>query len=271
MPSKRTRAQLEERRLAALEWINAGQHKHQEIADHFGISLRTVETWKERLKKQGHWSATVSTGRPRQMTEEQREQLRALLQEGPQAHGFADPTWTTPRVREVLGLLGIWYHRDHVRKVLHGLGWTPQKPESRALERDEKRVMTWVETVRPEVEKKGGPRGPRWSISMRWASASRVSRGEPGRPGASRPWFPLPANWEKLSTIGAIASSGHFFQHTKARAIRGDDVIAFFKHLLQHLQGDLVIVLDNAGIHRTKALLAFVEQTPRLSLVYLPP
>lgn len=157
MPSKRTRAQLEERRLAALEWINAGQHKHQEIADHFGISLRTVETWKERLKKQGHWSATVSTGRPRQMTEEQREQLRALLQEGPQAHGFADPTWTTPRVREVLGLLGIWYHRDHVRKVLHGLGWTPQKPESRALERDEKRVMTWVETVRPEVEKKGGP------------------------------------------------------------------------------------------------------------------
>ena len=41
-PSKYTRAQLEERRLAALDMIQAGGHTNQQIADHFGVSIHTV-------------------------------------------------------------------------------------------------------------------------------------------------------------------------------------------------------------------------------------
>lgn len=43
-PSKYTRAQLEERRLAALSMIQAGGHTNQQIADHFGVSIHTVYT-----------------------------------------------------------------------------------------------------------------------------------------------------------------------------------------------------------------------------------
>ncbi|WP_034417254.1 transposase, partial [Deinococcus frigens] len=49
------------------------------------------------------------------------------------------------------------------------------------------------------------------------------------------------------------------------------DVIAFFRHLLRHIQGKIVVILDNAGIHRAKMVQAFVEIHERLSLVYLPP
>ncbi|GAA0515829.1 IS630 family transposase [Deinococcus depolymerans] len=85
------------------------------------------------------------------------------------------------------------------------------------------------------------------------------------------PLVTLPANWEKLSTIGAITSDGRFFQQTKSGAIRSGDVIRFFQHLLRHVQGEIVVVLDNAGIHRAKATQAFVETHERLSLVFLPP
>lgn len=85
------------------------------------------------------------------------------------------------------------------------------------------------------------------------------------------PLVTLPANWEKLSTIGAITSEGRFFHHTKSGAIRSGDVIRFFQHLLRHIQGEIVVVLDNAGIHRAKATQAFVLQHERLSLVFLPP
>ena len=85
------------------------------------------------------------------------------------------------------------------------------------------------------------------------------------------PLVTLPANWEKLSTIGAITSDGRFFQHTKSGAIRSGDVTRFFQHLLRHVQGEIVVVLDNAGIHRAKATQAFVEAHERLSLVFLPP
>ena len=42
-------------------------------------------------------------------------------------------------------------------------------------------------------------------------------------------------------------------------------------HLLKHVVGEVVLVLDNAAIHRAKAVSAFVETQDRLSLVYLPP
>lgn len=85
------------------------------------------------------------------------------------------------------------------------------------------------------------------------------------------PLVTLPANWEKLSTIGAITSDGRLFQHTKSGAIRSGDVIRFFQHLLRQIQGEIVVVLDNAGIHRAKATQAFVQLHERLSLVFLPP
>ncbi|MVN88938.1 hypothetical protein GO986_19535 [Deinococcus sp. HMF7620] len=80
-----------------------------------------------------------------------------------------------------------------------------------------------------------------------------------------------PRHWEKLSTIGAITSAGQFLQNTKTGAIRGEDVILVFHHLLRHASEDLVVVLDNASIHRAKVVQAFVARQERLSLVYLPP
>ena len=79
------------------------------------------------------------------------------------------------------------------------------------------------------------------------------------------------ASWDKLSTIGAITTTGQFLQHTHPGAIRGQQVVAFCRHLLRHVQGKLVVLMDNARIHKTKALRAFVEQQPRLTLEYLPP
>ena len=85
------------------------------------------------------------------------------------------------------------------------------------------------------------------------------------------PLVKLPANWEKLSTIGAITSDGRFFQHTKSGAIRSGDVIRFFQHLLRHIQGEIVVVLDNAGIHRAKATQACGGPPQPRVLVVLPP
>lgn len=79
------------------------------------------------------------------------------------------------------------------------------------------------------------------------------------------------ASWDKISTIGAISSTGQFLQHTQHGAFKGPDVIRFLQHVLAHVPGELVVVLDNAGIHKTKAVTAFVSGESRLSLQYLPP
>ncbi|UBV44818.1 IS630 family transposase (plasmid) [Deinococcus taeanensis] len=81
----------------------------------------------------------------------------------------------------------------------------------------------------------------------------------------------LPARWHKLSTIGAITSTGQFLQHTQAGAIKTPDVLGILEHVLTHVPGEVVVVLDNAAIHRAKAVSAFVETGERLTLVYVPP
>lgn len=121
-PTRYSRAQLEERRLAALEWMARGTHKNQEIADHFGVSVHTVYSWRGRLKRNGSLQATVASGPTSRLTEEQRQQLRTLLREGAVHHGFGDETWTTRRVSERIGRhFDVWYHHNHVRHILRGL------------------------------------------------------------------------------------------------------------------------------------------------------
>ncbi|WP_456832933.1 transposase [Deinococcus sp. UYEF24] len=67
-------------------------------------------------------------------------------------------------------------------------------------------------------------------------------------------------------TIGAVASANQFLQQTQHKASKGPDVIRFLYHVLTHVPGEAVVVLDNAGIHKTKAVTAFVSGEARLSL-----
>ena len=85
------------------------------------------------------------------------------------------------------------------------------------------------------------------------------------------PIIPTKLRWEHLSVIGAITTGGQFLHHTHRGAVRSPHVVDFLEHVLRHVAGEVVVVLDRAMIHRSKAVQAFVQEHERLSLVYLPP
>jgi transposase len=77
------------------------------------------------------------------------------LARGAQAAGFATDLWTCPRVAALIqSRWGIWYHVDHICRLLHTLGWSPQRPARVAIERDEERIRTWVRGDWPRIKKK---------------------------------------------------------------------------------------------------------------------
>lgn len=157
-PKKLSRAQHEERRLYAQQLLEASEASTKEIAQALGVAESTVRGWKKDLRDHGPdaLKATKAAGPPHALSVEQRQELVTKLREGPQAHGWSDARWTTLRVRDLIGrLFGVWYHRDHARKVLHDLGWSCQKPDTRAMERNEDAIRTWVETTLPELGEKG--------------------------------------------------------------------------------------------------------------------
>jgi hypothetical protein len=46
---------------------------------------------------------------------------------------------------------GVRYHPDHIGRLMHSLGWTPQKPERRALERNEEEIERWKQEEWPRM------------------------------------------------------------------------------------------------------------------------
>ena len=85
------------------------------------------------------------------------------------------------------------------------------------------------------------------------------------------PTVQMKASWDRVSMLGLITTGGQVLQHTHRGSISGSRVGCVLKHILRQVEGDVVIVLDNASIHKTKAVTAFVNSQLRLSLQYLPP
>src|SRR5574337_1233259 len=100
--------------------------------------------------------------RPPRLTARQRAKLLTLLLKGARAHGFSTDLWTLPRITTVITrTFGVTYHPAHVWRILRGEGWSCQKPERQARERDEAAVQRWRTERWPHIKKRS-PRSRAW-------------------------------------------------------------------------------------------------------------
>lgn len=147
---------LERRRRRAIVLLNQG-HQPVEVARLLGVDRRSVRRWKAAYLKRGGeaLSAKPAPGRPPKLDARARAELERSLLRGAQAAGFPTDLWTCPRVGQwIARRFGVHYHVDHIGRLLRSLGWTPQRPQRRALERDEKQIQRWVREQWPRVKKK---------------------------------------------------------------------------------------------------------------------
>jgi len=140
------RSRREMVRLQAAEMF-AHDADAREIAQSLRVSTKSVYQWR-RAWRAGGEAALASKGpggNPCKLGEDQVAQLRAALQAGPAAYGWKqDQRWTLARVTDLIGrLFGVDYTLRGVSYLLHRLGFSPQVPVHRALERNEDAVAEW--------------------------------------------------------------------------------------------------------------------------------
>src|SRR6266403_6162242 len=126
---------LSDRRRRALKLLGA-KFALNEVARRIGCAASSVMRWRNAWRRRGADSLQVrfSPGRPRR------------------THA------TTKRVAEVIQRsFHLPCHFNTAGQLLHRLGWTHQKPEGRALERDERAIERWKRKDWPRVKKT--PRG----------------------------------------------------------------------------------------------------------------
>lgn len=150
---------LEERRQRVVALLTQQLSLH-EIARRLGCHASSVLRWRNALRAGGPEAlqAKPAAGRPARLTATQKRRLVQLLTQGAMAHGYRTELWTTQRIAALIARrLGVRYHRNHVGKLLHQLGWSHQTPERRALERNEAAIAEWKRSGWPRVKKT--PRG----------------------------------------------------------------------------------------------------------------
>jgi transposase len=146
-PKNLTRAQMAERRAEGVRLLQEGQKSQVEIAHHLGVSEATVSKWKKILERDGPEGLRPrkASGRPSKLSDTDKQKLDEILKQGALAAGFPTEQWTQGRVKEVIeSEFGVHYHRDYISRLLHTLGWSVQKPDPRAIERDEELIQAWL-------------------------------------------------------------------------------------------------------------------------------
>ncbi len=147
---------LEARRRQAVSLLEQGAGIRA-VARQVGVSPSSVERWKEVVKKSGTEGlvARPNPGRPSRLSAGQKKKLLKLLVKGARAHGYPNDLWTLRRVARVIQKeFGVRYHPAHVWKILRGCGWSCQKPERRARERDEAEIARWRREQWPHIKKR---------------------------------------------------------------------------------------------------------------------
>jgi len=148
--------QLERRRRRAVELIEGG-YSNAAIARLLNTTPPSVWRWRKDYQREGRaaLAAKPASGRPRRLTSRQRRGLVSRLLKGAMAHGFATDLWTCPRIAQVVEAhYGVRYHVDHIPRLMASLGFSCQKPERQAVERDEEAIRRWVLQDWPRIKKR---------------------------------------------------------------------------------------------------------------------
>lgn len=150
-----TPQQLEQRRRKAIALLEQG-HRNQKVARLVGASPGTICDWKKAYQKLGEafFEAHSPPGRKSDLSDQQINRLKALLLKGPRKQGYLTELWTLRRIAEVIEKhFGIVYDLSSVWHLLQRMGWSCQKPESKAREQNPEAVAQWRQTDWRRIKK----------------------------------------------------------------------------------------------------------------------
>lgn len=160
MRPRGTAKQLEQRRRRAVQLLKEGKSP-SEVACAVKSSTSSVKRWRDAYRASG-WEGLRPRsipGRPSKLSLSQKEELLQVLTRGPAAAGYKTELWTLKRVAETIERrFGVHYSPCHVWTVLVKLGWSCQRPERRARERDEQAIERWRRQEWPRIKKRSAAR-----------------------------------------------------------------------------------------------------------------
>ncbi len=251
------------RRLRAVELKEQGWSQRA-IAEVLNVAEETVSRWLARARVKGADAlcARPTPGRPPRLSSQQRYLIPEFLSHGPEAYGFRGHVWTCARVAAMIQEeFGVRYHKDHVRRLLQALHWTPQMPITRAVQRDEAAIARWRQETWPQLRRQAHQEQKTLVLTDESGFYLLPGLVRTYAPEARTPILREKVTRDHLSVMGAMTPEGKIYTLVRQESLNGLHTIEFLLHLRCVASPRLLVIWDGSPIHRRQEVREFVAGT----------
>jgi len=250
-----------------------------EAARVFGVHPNAVNRWIKRYRE-GGWDGLSERRRDRRageqpaLAEPQQQEVIALVREStPDQLGLSGFLWTRDAVGELIGQrYGLGLARTTVGGYLRRWGFSPQKPQHRALEQNPAAVARWLATEFPAIRAQARQEGGvvLWLDEM--GVRSDAAAGRSWAPIGQTPVIKRTGKRFGVNMLSAISNAGRLRFRLFTGSFNGPVFIDFLGRLLRDCGGRRVhLIVDGHPVHHAKLVSAWVgRHAERIELHFLP-
>lgn len=262
------------RRISVLLMVAEGECLEKILAT-WNVSRQTISNWLKALMCAGLDSLkyTKPKGRPAKLTKNQKDELRALLEAGPEDCGFESGCWTSILIQELIRTrFGVLFNRFYVCELLRNLGFSHQKARFISDHLDEEKRKAWMETEWPKILEQAKLLqaslffGDEASFAM-WGSLSYT-----WAPRGKQPEIKTSGKRKGYKMFGLIEYfTGKLFYKGIEGKFHSESYADFLTGLLDKIPGVIFLIQDGARYHTSKAMQEFFKKhQERLKVFQLP-
>lgn len=246
-----------------------------EVADIWGISVRTLYNWRNDFLARGVKSLSVSRKRkgcPPKLSESQKESLKQIVLDGPEKSGFSRGTWTSVMIQELVEKkYKVNYNHRYVCDLLKQIGLSYQKGKYISDQYDSKERILWKTETWPTLQERAKRENAVILFEDEVGFALWGSLGYTWGLLGKQPLVKTTGKRKNLKAFGVIDYfSGRFVFQTEENKLNSNSYKTFLKKVLKRFPGKIILIHDGAPYHKSKETKEFMNSQERLETVRLP-
>ena len=248
-----------------------------ETARVFGVSRTSVHSWITLYQENGEDGLTPKRpGRPKfggRLKGWQAATIVNIIKDHcPDQLKMPFALWTREAVRDLIHMkFGIRYSLGMVGRLLRRWGFTPQKPVTRAYERNDERIRDWLKRKYPALRR----RAKREKAEIYWEDETGLRSdhlvGRSYSPRGETPVIRSTGNRFGCNIISAVNNLGKMRFRVFDGSFTQSVMIDFLDRLIRDAKRKVIVIADGHPAHKGRRLKQWLkEHASQCELVLLP-
>lgn len=261
-------------RIRAVQMVESGESPEKVIAV-LGFHRSAIYQWIAKYREGGKdaLKARAITGRPPKLTGKQLQWLHdAIVGKNPLQLKFEFALWTRDMVRELIRReFDLNLSTVSVGRLLHKLGFSPQKPLHRAYQQNPQLVLEWQARQLPRILAMAKAEKATVYYADESSVRSDYHSGTTWAPKGKTPIVQKTGSRFKINVLSAISPKGMMRFMTYESNLTAEVFCEFLGRLIHGAAKPIYVITDNHPAHRAQKVRQFVESSKgMLKLFFLP-